>query len=259
MIKFFRRIRQRLISENKLYKYLLYAIGEIILVVIGILIALSINNWNEEQKKRSLEEDYYCKLLEDLNQDAIEIKNQIETNAVRIKNSNILISILQKPNFTQKEVVDAMVGSVFQTSYTFKPSLAAFEDIKSSGNLGLLKDLKIKKQLISYYTFLDGLIDVIDVNSDKTLDSFFNYEKDFIEMGWHISAAVQPEIDTSIVDIKALTPIGYPSKELKTQLMSNAIMYLGTSARKKQLYTIMEKEIKNMQHTLNEKCKSSLN
>ena len=78
-------------------------------------------------------------------------------------------------------------------------------------------------------------------------------------MGWHISAAVQPEIDTSIVDIKALTPIGYPSKELKTQLMSNAIMYLGTSARKKQLYTIMEKEIKNMQHTLNEKCKTSLN
>src|SRR5210317_2597146 len=55
MIKFFRRIRQQLLSENKFSKYLIYAIGEIILVVIGILIALSINNWNEDRKKGNLE------------------------------------------------------------------------------------------------------------------------------------------------------------------------------------------------------------
>ena len=50
MIKFFRKIRQKLLTENKFSKYLLYAIGEIFLVVIGILIALQINNWNERQK-----------------------------------------------------------------------------------------------------------------------------------------------------------------------------------------------------------------
>ena len=59
MIKFFRRIRQRLLSENKFSKYLLYAIGEIVLVVIGILIALQINNWNEDKKNNRLEEAYY--------------------------------------------------------------------------------------------------------------------------------------------------------------------------------------------------------
>lgn len=53
MIKFFRKIRQKLLSENKFSKYLLYAIGEIILVVIGILIALSINNWNENRKQKA--------------------------------------------------------------------------------------------------------------------------------------------------------------------------------------------------------------
>ena len=58
MIKFFRRIRQRLLSENKFTKYLIYAIGEIILVVIGILIALQINNLNDESKlKRTLISD----------------------------------------------------------------------------------------------------------------------------------------------------------------------------------------------------------
>jgi hypothetical protein len=55
MIKFFRKIRQRLLSGNKFSKYLIYAIGEIILDVIGILIALSINNWNENRKIKNLE------------------------------------------------------------------------------------------------------------------------------------------------------------------------------------------------------------
>mgnify|MGYP001591841413 CR=1 FL=1 len=56
MIKFFRRIRQGLLSENKFSKYLLYAIGEIILVVIGILIALQINNWNEKRKNDNIKQ-----------------------------------------------------------------------------------------------------------------------------------------------------------------------------------------------------------
>lgn len=56
MIKFFRKIRQQLIAENRVSKYLLYAIGEIVLVVIGILIALSINNWNERQKDLAQEQ-----------------------------------------------------------------------------------------------------------------------------------------------------------------------------------------------------------
>ena len=60
MIKFFRRIRQQLLTENKLAKYLLYAIGEIILVVIGILIALQINNWNTSKiESKNKEIDLY--------------------------------------------------------------------------------------------------------------------------------------------------------------------------------------------------------
>jgi hypothetical protein len=54
MIKFFRKIRQRLLTENKFSKYLIYAIGEIILVVIGILIALQVNNLNEQSKKKRI-------------------------------------------------------------------------------------------------------------------------------------------------------------------------------------------------------------
>jgi len=69
MIKFFRRIRQKLITEGSLSKYLIYAIGEILLVVIGILIALQINNWNEKQKQSILIHSYINSLIDDLHND----------------------------------------------------------------------------------------------------------------------------------------------------------------------------------------------
>ncbi|MBQ0787882.1 MAG: hypothetical protein KBT69_10295, partial [Oceanihabitans sp.] len=67
MIKFFRKIRQKMLTENKFSKYLIYAVGEIILVVMGILIALQINNWNETRQIKKVEKETLYVLLEDLN------------------------------------------------------------------------------------------------------------------------------------------------------------------------------------------------
>ena len=67
MIKFFRKIRHQLLSENRVSKYILYAIGEIVLVVVGILIALQINNWNENKKIQNLIALNLYNLVEDMN------------------------------------------------------------------------------------------------------------------------------------------------------------------------------------------------
>jgi len=69
MLKIFRKIRAQLLTQNKFSKYLLYAIGEIVLVVIGILIALSINNWNSERINRKQEKEYLSRLVVDLEKD----------------------------------------------------------------------------------------------------------------------------------------------------------------------------------------------
>ena len=69
MIPFFRKIRKTLADDNKPIKYLRYAIGEIVLVVIGILIALQINNWNENLKSNKLKDYYLKSLVEDLSRD----------------------------------------------------------------------------------------------------------------------------------------------------------------------------------------------
>ena len=72
MIKFFRKIRQGLLSEGKTAQYLKYALGEVVLVVIGILIALQINNWNQSNKDNKVLKEYLIKIkshtLEDLKQ-----------------------------------------------------------------------------------------------------------------------------------------------------------------------------------------------
>ena len=84
MIKFFRHIRKSLLMENKTSKYFKYAIGEIILVVIGILIALQINNWNESRKLQEETNTYLNQKLVNLNEDKIRL---IELKEFRLSSS----------------------------------------------------------------------------------------------------------------------------------------------------------------------------
>lgn len=88
MIKFFRKIRQEMLTKNKIGKYLFYAFGEIVLVVIGILIALSINNWNENQKKEKLKVSYRNSLMNDLSLDTLMLNELIDENYNALKTLN---------------------------------------------------------------------------------------------------------------------------------------------------------------------------
>ena len=88
MIKFFRQIRYNLMSENKTGKYLKYAIGEILLVVIGILIALSINNWNERQKLQVEEQKLISALIKEIESNIEKIKSTIEGNQTIFRGSS---------------------------------------------------------------------------------------------------------------------------------------------------------------------------
>lgn len=82
MIRFFHTLRHRLLSENRASRYLFYAVGEIILVVIGILIALQINTWNERQKEGVLEAEYLQGIRENLTQDVEQARWIIKQNII---------------------------------------------------------------------------------------------------------------------------------------------------------------------------------
>ena len=104
MIKLFRHIRQRLLEENKFSKYLIYALGEIVLVVIGILIALQINNWNETRKEGHLELQYLNRLLLENKKDVHTFTSEI----VRLENNNQKIANLSKA-FIDKNCSDSLL------------------------------------------------------------------------------------------------------------------------------------------------------
>jgi len=92
MIKFFRKIRQNLLMENKTGKYLKYAIGEIVLVVIGILIALQINNWNEARKNKTVERGFIINLISDLESDVKHIDKVIIKNEKKLIEFDTVLS-----------------------------------------------------------------------------------------------------------------------------------------------------------------------
>ena len=100
MIHFFRRIRQMSLSDGKLSKYLVYALGEILLVVFGILIALQINNWNESRKKDKLITSYLYSLLDDLHSDIKGLEYTETVNLFRYNSAQYLLQTADLPEYT---------------------------------------------------------------------------------------------------------------------------------------------------------------
>ncbi len=131
MLKFFRRIRQSLLSENKFSKYLLYAIGEILLVVIGILIALSINNWNQERIERKVEKRLLAELFENLEFNEKNLESDIAEEYKSINSINHVLKILNN-KLPYHDSMDYHFGRA-QYSPDIILSSTAFHSIQSKG------------------------------------------------------------------------------------------------------------------------------
>jgi len=149
MIKFFRKIRQRLLSENKFSKYLVYAIGEIVLVVIGILIALSINNWNELQKLNEREISVAKELYKELNENLVSVKNQLGLWETRDNKITEVITIIETENITiTNREFDSILIYVIGLS-NFKLKQSKFQRIISLENFEFKKSPLLINDLLS--------------------------------------------------------------------------------------------------------------
>jgi hypothetical protein len=139
-------------EKNKTKKYLKYAIGEIVLVVIGILIALQINNWNENSKERYVEQEYLVSLKEEFNHNLIELDSVVRSNTFNRDNAVELSNLMgpDSPSITEKEFADlAMNMTNWEVQY--RPNQAVLDEIISSGKLAIFSNDKLKFTLSSYY------------------------------------------------------------------------------------------------------------
>jgi hypothetical protein len=147
VIKFFRRIREKLVYENRFGKYLIYAVGEIILVVIGILIALQVNNLNSEKIERIREEKYLRNIVLDLKKDLASLDYLIAFRETRIQGDQDIINHINgAPIENLTEVTRNVVNSMMEER--FSPNNSTVSELSNSGNLSLISNDSIKVLLL---------------------------------------------------------------------------------------------------------------
>jgi hypothetical protein len=149
MIKFFRKIRQKLLTENKFSKYLLYAVGEILLVVIGILIALQINNWNEWRKDRVKEKEIMVNLAENFELNIEALESDIERLIKFNTSSRIVLNVLDN-----QQPYDDSLAKHFHWARLPKTNLSlsqsGYEQYKNIG-YGIIIDKPTSKEIVDFY------------------------------------------------------------------------------------------------------------
>ena len=170
MIKFFRKIRQKMLTENKFGKYLLYAIGEIILVVIGILIALQLNTQKEENKLADQETTYLKRLLSDNQQDLRSFSEYIK-DFEKGKNAVAALSTaLNRPSKDSVLVQAAIDYYEYATGFPYFPiSKSTFQDLSSTGNLTVIKNSQLRDKIVQHYDHLEYMQKRIRLSTEWVL------------------------------------------------------------------------------------------
>ena len=205
MIKFFRKIRQKILTENKFSKYLIYAIGEILLVMIGILLALEVNNWNENQKDREQEQIYLNRLLEEL-PDERGWNSAIKITESRTRDAKVNLERIFSQNVRDTAL---FVNRAFDIGSAFlrNPYIPVYDELVSSGKLSILEN------------------DTLRTDRRKYVEIFKWWEKSGAYMEWqsvfkdyndhmhiYLSPLIENEIQMSsnaIISVEKLRLLGF--------------------------------------------------
>lgn len=174
-MKLFRRIRHKLILDNKKTQYLKYALGEIVLVVIGILIALQINNWNQSIKDKNSLNEYLIKIRSHTSEDIEQLeelsKGRKQIADICKKARNSILNKTENDNLFLFKIS----GSAFVDFY-FKPNSGGYESLKNSEYYGKINNTKIDSLLAEYYS----LVDVIAEN-ERSYNQFTVHQENYLD------------------------------------------------------------------------------
>jgi hypothetical protein len=158
MLPFFRKIRYRLAERNQFFKYSRYAIGEIVLVVIGILIALSVNNYNQSRINKKDEAAYLEGIRADLLKQIIDFKEFISYNGQRIAIINELLdNEVKQGGFKRNDSVISMFNKIISVSAPTEIK-TTFTELLFSGDLKLIRNESLKNDIVRFYQDLEEMV-----------------------------------------------------------------------------------------------------
>jgi len=227
MIKFFRKIRYDLMEKNKTGKYLKYAIGEIVLVVIGILIALGVNNWNQENKEHRLGDDLLVRIHRDLVKDTINFKSVIIHNKELREDLKELLVDLYDGIDNMNEVQNMSKTWDQLLDQAFSPNDNTYRSMLSSGTLGLIRNAELKDEILDLYSEYDQtkalLLSIGEwmIRIASNMDS----ETDFIKFGSTVADIYTTQEMFNENDFAFLNKKDSPEFKLFVRAMSSVAFY----------------------------------
>ena len=173
MINFFRNIRGQLLAQNKLVRYLIYALGEIILIILGILIALQINNWNEKRKEAILEKQILQEIRDNLMLDTTYFASRIIRQTAIAHKIDLLIHHLEAGLAYHDSLDNYFSLPVLLEDLQIARS--GYETLKSLG-LEKLKSEKIKNAMSGYYdrdgSSFSNLVEQKNQDNTRSMSTF---------------------------------------------------------------------------------------
>ena len=223
-----------MLTENKFSKYLLYAIGEVILVVIGILIALQINNWNEKRTEAKKAKDYLYEFQKDLASDTIQFNYMIKLISTAIDAES---SILQRKTNSIANLNDIAVAIGAQ-SYQRTINKRSFDNVQNSGKSNLYGYEDLYERMTYYYTEINRDLNAMtewdweDYKKNRNkFDDFVNngnyeislnyFEKQLKELNLDSVAFFNPERQVPIIDfINSISGRNYITINLQRHLFT---------------------------------------
>ena len=163
-----------MLTENKFSKYLIYAIGEIVLVVIGILIALQINNWNESNKLKKEEVVYLKRLKLDLEKDTVYYNQSIARANLLIDRNTTFLKKIYDEQRSIEEGKDLMNIPLWDSEYlTIQDN--TFSELVSSGKLNIISSPTLKVAVVDFYRKIEVQENYIKEFNEYSRELMANY------------------------------------------------------------------------------------
>ncbi len=169
-MKIFRNVRQKLATENKVMAYLRYAIGEIFLVVIGILIALQVNNWKENIQNKELEKNTLENIRADLVLQQDIINGQLQFEEDKIAKADTAASFLSSSFSLNK--LNSLLENLSERR-TFVANKTSYISVDNTGGKKLIRNYSLQNAIVRYYQRLDYVTQVINNDNLFNTDSQF--------------------------------------------------------------------------------------
>lgn len=227
MIKFFRKIRQQLLAENMFRKYLIYALGEILLVVVGILIALAINNGNQNRINVKNEQTYLLGLKEEFQMSKLKLTELILVNQNNYNGAKRILEYTNSKNEPPTETeFSNLLYKTLASDISFNPNNSLLYEMINSGNLKNLSNNQLRKQLTNWISTLEDISrqeEELGIQREKVLDMFRTNENSLRTIFKHAGVYDDiglPKIENDISNLGLLT---------STEFENNILMFILTS------------------------------